>query len=245
MPENPYSSPQSPLYATPSGVPQEAPGARAAFHCGLWALISVLLCYPISLVLAIIALVQTKKARRYAREEPQLYQTPSSAGMIMGIIALAVLPVLMIIGMISAIAIPALLGQRARARDKAAIQNLLGRASDLAARYDEVCMEGIDEASIVPALENHLREKAGQDKNPWSMTQPAFSYTITVVDDLDQEALVDFSKGQATVLGQGAFVVQLPSKAGEPVEHPGYLVGVTQTKNPTDGSTCFTKVIAF
>ncbi len=243
MPENPYSSPNAPLDGTPLGVLQEAPGARAAFHCGLWALITLLLCMPASIALGIIALVQSKKASSLAQEAPERYVPPSSAGRIMGIIALSVLPVVMIIGMVSAIAIPALVQQRGRARDRMAMQNVITQSQELAVRCQEVFASGGEEASVVPLLESHLRERAGLDKNPWNPAQPAFSYTITVVDDMEREALIDFAKGQATVLGQGTFVLQLPSKPGEPVQHAGHLVGATRIQRLIDDSNVFVKAI--
>lgn len=245
MPENPYSSPNAPLDGTPSGVLAEAPGARAAFHCGLWALISTVLCLPASIALGIIALVQSKKAKRFAQEEPGRYAPPSGAGMIMAIIALAVLPVLMIIGMVSALAIPALLGQRDRARDRAAMENVITQTQELAARCNEVFASGGEEASIVPLLESHLRERGGLDKNPWNPAQPAFSSSVTVMDNMDRETLIDFARSQATVLGQGTFVLQLPSKSGESVQHDGHLVGATRIKRVIDTSNVFVKAIDF
>ena len=53
-----------------------------------------------------------------------------------GFTLIELLLVLAIIGIISAIAIPALLSQRARARDKASISNLDGRIGDLVGQWD-------------------------------------------------------------------------------------------------------------
>jgi prepilin-type N-terminal cleavage/methylation domain-containing protein len=54
-----------------------------------------------------------------------------------GFTLIELLLVLAIIGIISAIAIPALLGQRARSRDKSAIANANGVVSDMVAGYDK------------------------------------------------------------------------------------------------------------
>lgn len=242
MTQNPYSSPASPVIENQSGMLEEAPGAKVAFHCGLWALISVLLCFPVSLVLGIVALVQSSKAKRLALTFPETYQYPTNAGMIMSIVALSVLPILFIIGMVSAIAIPALLGQRTRARDKATISNTLDRMGDLVNQYEQISATERDEPKIVSLLENHLQESAKQDKNPWNAAQPAFSYTISVASEMDQDSLTEFAKTKATELGQGVFVIQFPSVVDGQTIHPGYLAGVAKIKNPVDHSTFFVKV---
>ncbi len=105
----------------PAAVASPAPGARAAFHCGLWSLLSVFLCFPVALGLAVAAIVQNQKAHRLARENPGAYRKPGSGGLVMAIIALAILPLLAVLGIVSAIAIPAFLGQRERARAKGAV----------------------------------------------------------------------------------------------------------------------------
>jgi prepilin-type N-terminal cleavage/methylation domain-containing protein len=55
-----------------------------------------------------------------------------------GFTLIELLLVLAIIGIISAIAIPALLSQRARARDKASIENMVGAVNDLVGQYDKL-----------------------------------------------------------------------------------------------------------
>jgi hypothetical protein len=98
----------------------EAPGARAAKVCGIVAIVSALTCVgiPVALVLGIVALVKHGKASRAAKASPGQYQPVPATGLVTGILGLA-LPFLMLpfVGIASAIAVPALLGQRARARD--------------------------------------------------------------------------------------------------------------------------------
>ena len=61
-----------------------------------------------------------------------------------GFTLIELLLVLAIIGIISAIAIPALLGQRARSRDKSAAENATSILSDIVATYDKAKEAGAD-----------------------------------------------------------------------------------------------------
>ena len=104
-----------------------APGAKAAKVCGILAIVFALTClgFPIAIGLGIVALVQHGKAKRLAKAQPELYEPVPASGMVTGIIGL-VLPVVMLpfVGIVSAIAIPAFLGQRERAREVAVRSNL-------------------------------------------------------------------------------------------------------------------------
>lgn len=114
-PLNPYLPPGENLTKHP------APGAKTARVCGITAIICALTCVgiPIAIVLGIVAVVQASKAKALARSYPETYEVPSAAGMILGIVGIC-MPVVMLpfAGIVSAIAVPAILGQRARARDK-------------------------------------------------------------------------------------------------------------------------------
>ena len=108
-----------------------APGATTAKTTGILSLIFAFLCLPVGIVLAIVALVQHSKAKTAYSLSPGSYQPVSSVGRTTAIIGL-VLPVLLFfIGLVSAIAIPALLGQRGRARDKASIATMTSAIADL------------------------------------------------------------------------------------------------------------------
>ncbi len=126
------SIPGAPLASTSSFNPNEnpggtqtkapAPGAKAGRICGIVAIVLALTCVgiPIAIILGIVAIVKTSKAKSLARSYPETYEIPSSSGLILGIVGLC-LPVVMLpfAGIVSAIAIPALLSQRIRSRDNA------------------------------------------------------------------------------------------------------------------------------
>jgi hypothetical protein len=99
-----------------------APGAKTGRICGILAIVLALTCVgiPVAIILGIVALVKTSKAKSLARNYPETYDHPSSAGLVLGIVGLC-LPLVMLpfAGIVSAIAIPAVLSQRARARDNA------------------------------------------------------------------------------------------------------------------------------
>lgn len=103
---------------------EPAPGAKAGRVCGILAIVLALTCVgiPVAIILGIVALVKTSKAKNLARKYPESYELPSSAGFVLGIVGLC-LPIVMLpfAGIVSAIAIPALLSQRAHARDKVLI----------------------------------------------------------------------------------------------------------------------------
>lgn len=113
--------------AFPTSAPVPAPGARAAKICGILAIVLSLTCVgiPVAIALGIVALVQQAKAKRLAKADPQAYAPVPSTGLVTGIIGL-VLPVIMLpfVGIVSAIAIPALLVQRERTRELAVQHNL-------------------------------------------------------------------------------------------------------------------------
>jgi prepilin-type N-terminal cleavage/methylation domain-containing protein len=89
-----------------------------------------------------------------------------------GFTLIELLLVLAIIGIISAIAIPALLGQRARARDKSAMSNVTAILPDMVSEYDKLKEGGTAPAVITDIIgatsATALIPEAWSATNPWA-----------------------------------------------------------------------------
>ncbi len=160
-----------------------------------------------------------------------------------GFTLIELLLVLAIIGIISAIAIPALLSQRARARDKTCISNMEGRVGDLIGQYDRFREMGLDTGQIQTSLQNYLKQTGGSDKNPWNTVGAlgAFDTAVDVAGGLGstQSLAVAKVKTLATNLGQAKFAIQFPTGTT-----PGWLGGAVMINGVVAGSTKVAKVSA-
>ena len=144
-----------------------------------------------------------------------------------GFTLIELLLVLAIIGIISAIAIPALLSQRSRARDKSCIQNMTGRVGDLVGQFDKEKEAGNAFGTIVTNLGTYIGNTGGADKNPWDPSTAAFNTTVTAGKATDIATATLEAQGLATVLGQAAFGIVVPGQGGV-----GFIEGGVLCANP-------------
>ncbi len=156
-----------------------APGAKAAKVCGILAIVFAATCvgFPVALVLGIVAIVQHGKAKRLAKAQPEAFAPVPATGLVTGIIGL-VLSVLLIpmVGVVGAIAIPAFITQRDRARSAAVQANL----KTAVAQAEQTVFEMQAKApGQVPSQESVIRALSADPTilslhNPFSGSAPAF-----------------------------------------------------------------------
>jgi uncharacterized membrane protein len=218
----------------------QAPGASTAKTTGILSIVLGLLCLPVGLILAIIALVQHNKAKGACLANPGMYEPVGNTGLVTAIIGLILPLVLAIIGIIAAIAIPALLGQRGRARDRASMSNMTSAVGDLVGEYDRLVENRTPRESVPTALETKLRAIGADTKNPWDPTVPAFTYTIEVVDGVDRDSLTSLVQSRATQKGVSVFMITLPDASRA---QRGYLAGAVLLQAPVNGSPVRFKVV--
>ncbi|HET6329959.1 MAG TPA: prepilin-type N-terminal cleavage/methylation domain-containing protein [Holophagaceae bacterium] len=142
-----------------------------------------------------------------------------------GFTLIELLLVLAIIGIISAIAIPALLSQRARARDKSATENMVGRVGDLVGQWDRFREAGLASAAAVTSMQNYLKSTTSKDKNPWNTTGASAAFNTTIDTGGAATSASTFATYLATLAaskGQVVFSVQSP---GKPAGNSGYIGG--------------------
>jgi len=144
-----------------------------------------------------------------------------------GFTLIELLLVLAIIGIISAIAIPALLGQRARAKDRASVTNVTGTLGDLVGAYDRAKEGGGDATACIAAMEAVLADANGRgEKNPWDTSADAYNETVG-------------ASATPTTKGEATFYVNDTAS-------PGFIIGkvVTNFDQAVTGSPLFTKTVA-
>jgi type II secretory pathway pseudopilin PulG len=151
---------------------QDPPGYRTAKVCGILSICCAVTCigFPVAVILGIVALVKQAGAARAAREAPGTFRRPPSGALTMGIIGLVLSGLLVpTLGIGAAIAIPAFITQRDRARTLVLRRNLQA-VKDQAEQL--VLDNGIQSpGQLAKALQNDAA--LAELKNPYNPTAPA------------------------------------------------------------------------
>lgn len=205
----------------------EAPGAKGARICGILAIVFALTCVgiPIAVVLGIVALVLNAKARRIEREQPEAHRRSSAAGLILGIVGLALsLIMLPMTGIVSAIAIPALLAQRTQARQKVCKATLYAQAEALQSEFLRLQDTGIDQRAMLAALKAKLA--ACGTRNPYAPGEQAFDPEIHMIEVTSEDEMQYQLEPLAKTKGRVVFAISFPPAPNQ----PGYLGGAVLTE---------------
>jgi hypothetical protein len=206
---------------------------------GILSLLFSFLLFPVGLVLAILAILKHKKAAQAYAEAPHRYQRVSKTGYVTAIISLALLSILAIIAIISASAIPALARAKDKAKDKAVINQLNAKIADIVVESDRLVEAGVTPENLPDVLTKKLGEFP-KDPNPWNPGEPAYAYTVQVLDAGEASQVENLAIEQARVEGQSVFIVTFPANQGG----QGFVAGAARIHAPMNGSKVVSKVVS-
>ena len=175
--DSPYASPIAPVGELP-----QPPSAKSSKTFGILGICSHLLCLlgaPFAILFGILALVRHGRAKKEHAADPASYAPPTATGLVTGIVALVMLvTVLPMTGIVSAIAIPALLGQREKAKARGMAANLRAAEARLIRARLELEGRGIAAAEIPEAAVDALLKdpafQAPKTQNPYGLGVPPF-----------------------------------------------------------------------
>jgi prepilin-type N-terminal cleavage/methylation domain-containing protein len=152
-----------------------------------------------------------------------------------GFTLIELLLVLAIIGIISAIAIPALLGQRARARDKASVANLDSVIADGIGIWDKAREGGSSAGAAMTLVINNLTAQHTSDHNPWNATSPAYGWAAMAAG-ANATTSAFLTACAVSSLGQVHMYTQAPSGTTG-----GFIGGAVLLQNNYNNSTTYKK----
>lgn len=196
----------------------EAPGARAARICGILAIVLAVTCIgiPVAFILAIVALVKHSQAKNAAAQVPGAYLPVPATGLVTGIVGL-VMPLLMLpfIGIVSAIAVPAMLGHRSQARTLLAKRILQEVRADLTLAHAEASTRNHRGEDLRQALT--LKLLARTERNPWDPALPAVTVPVHGFAAASPEALEAWAGRRVPPNGQITFTLSEARPDGRPL----------------------------
>lgn len=237
----------------------KAPEARVAKTFGIGAVVSAFVCFPVAIPLSILAIRKNIQAKKMSIKNPNIYQAPGNTGIILGIIALGLVPIILIMGFICASMLVSRLtgvGLNTSKGDAEVRQMMFDEKvkktryymeiglSDLVELFNQSKMQHLSKTQTLKTMQDHL-VKIGQTKrSPETMELPAYNSSIIVVegmskDDLDTKIQSDIS----IYLWGSVYILQFPVKSEHGVSSPGFIAGVVRVDLPLDkGTKTFVKI---
>ena len=210
------------------------PKSRAGFFFGLWSLLIVVL-PPVSLVLAIVALILFRKAKRREATAPGSGPRPSRAGLVMACLALILCPLLFFNNPLVQPSLPDRLERtRARVDDQVSARTIPPIAATLAKDISSTRPNPSDEQALAKALEAHLADWNEADPPAQGGVLP-YSTSVSVVTGQDESGVELAAEAPCKTAGQIRFTLQFPRRSASGAMAPGYLVAAMRLRSPTPG----------